>query len=299
MSNLLVSVIVPFLNAERFVDEAIRSVLDQSYQHWELLLIDDGSNDTGTNISKDYAACFKNRVIYLEHEGHTNQGTSATRNLGMKHARGDLISFLDADDVWLPTQLEQQLAVMASHPDVGMAYGMAEWWYSWNRESAHAERDHVPDLKVASGRTFAPPDLLRPALTRGLEIPPPTSVIVRKSAADQVGGFEELFRGMYDDQAFYLKVFSNFPVYVSSECWGRYRQHSDSLYAKATAMNEKAAARLLYLQWAKAYLARQGAMTASLQAVLESELALLRAPSLLRRVAEHIRQAARRVPTLK
>jgi glycosyltransferase involved in cell wall biosynthesis len=285
-----VSVIVPFWNAERFIDEAIRSVLNQAYQNWELLLIDDGSDDAGTKIARNYAARFNRRLIYLEHESHTNEGTSATRNVGIKHARGELISFLDADDVWLPTHLQQQLAVMASHPEVGMAYGMAEWWYSWSDASAH-ERDHVPELKVTSDRTFAPLDLVRAALTRGLEMPPPTSVVVRKSAADQVGGFEESFRGMYDDQAFYLKIFAHFPVYVSNECWGRYRQHAESLYAKATAMNNKTTARGLYLRWAQAYLANQGAMTASLQAVLESELAKLRPPSLLRRVATRVRQA--------
>src|SRR5262245_21147944 len=100
--TLLVSVIISFLNAERFIQEAIESVFAQGYEHWELLLVDDGSTDESTAIARRYTAQHPERVRYLEHAGHQNRGLSASRNLGIRHAQGEYIAFLDADDVWLP-----------------------------------------------------------------------------------------------------------------------------------------------------------------------------------------------------
>ncbi|HEX8089705.1 MAG TPA: glycosyltransferase family 2 protein, partial [Blastocatellia bacterium] len=98
--NSLVSVIIIFLNAEEFIAEAIESVFDQTYSDWELLLVDDGSTDASAEIALRYAAGYRGRVRYLEHEGHQNRGMSASRNLGIASARGEFVAFLDADDVW-------------------------------------------------------------------------------------------------------------------------------------------------------------------------------------------------------
>src|SRR5206468_2884667 len=78
-----VSVVVIFLNAERFLDEAIQSVMGQTYPHWELLLVDDGSTDGSSAIARGYTERQPNRVRYLEHPGHRNAGMSASRNLGL------------------------------------------------------------------------------------------------------------------------------------------------------------------------------------------------------------------------
>src|SRR5262245_29470593 len=105
----LVSVIIIFLNAERFIQEAIESVFAQTYKHWELLLVDDGSTDGSTEIGRQYAAHDPEKVRYLEHEAHENRGMSASRNLGIRDARGKHIAFLDADDVWFSNILAEQV----------------------------------------------------------------------------------------------------------------------------------------------------------------------------------------------
>src|SRR5918999_1055965 len=113
-SKPLVSVIMIFLNAEKFIEEAIESVFAQTYDSWELLLVDDGSTDDSTDIALRYAQQNPERVRYLEHDSHLNRGMSASRNLGITHAIGEYIAFLDADDVWLPHKLEQQVAILSS-----------------------------------------------------------------------------------------------------------------------------------------------------------------------------------------
>src|SRR5215475_5728613 len=96
----LVSVVIIFLNAECFIQEAIESVFAQAYPAWELLLVDDGSSDASTTIAQRYAEQHRHQVRCLEHPGHANRGMSASRNLGIRNARGPYIAFLDADDVW-------------------------------------------------------------------------------------------------------------------------------------------------------------------------------------------------------
>jgi glycosyltransferase involved in cell wall biosynthesis len=83
-----VSVITPFFNAERFLEETIESVFAQTYPHWELLLIDDGATDGSTALARCYAEKFPGQVCYLEHEGHQNLGKSTSRNVGIWRATG-------------------------------------------------------------------------------------------------------------------------------------------------------------------------------------------------------------------
>src|SRR5215203_3938514 len=130
-SKLLVSSVMIFLNAEKFIEEAIESVFAQTYDNWELLLVDDGSSDDSSQIALRYAERYPERVRYLEHPGHQNRGMSASRNLGVSQAKGEYIALLDADDVWLPRTLEQQAIILDSHPEAGMVYGSAQYWYGW------------------------------------------------------------------------------------------------------------------------------------------------------------------------
>src|SRR5688572_9625007 len=96
----LVSAITIVLNGEKYIEVAIASVRAQTYDRWELLLVDDGSTDSSTQISKEYTKRYPEKIRYLEHDGHANRGMSASRNLGVAHARGQFVAFLDSDDVW-------------------------------------------------------------------------------------------------------------------------------------------------------------------------------------------------------
>jgi glycosyltransferase involved in cell wall biosynthesis len=114
------------LNGEKFLEEAVDSVLAQSYPDWELLLVDDGSNDTSAHIAHPYVGRFPDKVRYLNHDNHHNRSASASRNLGNNSAKGELIAFLDADDVWLPHKLERQVEIMRKHPDA-LVYGLTQY----------------------------------------------------------------------------------------------------------------------------------------------------------------------------
>lgn len=110
----LVSVIMNCFNSEKYLREAIDSVLAQSYRHWELIIWDNCSVDATAKISKSYA---DERILYYKAEHHTALGEA--RNLAISVSHGDLIAFLDSDDVWLPEKLEKQVPLFNS-PEVGL-----------------------------------------------------------------------------------------------------------------------------------------------------------------------------------
>ena len=249
----LVSVVINFLNAERFLDEAIASVFAQTYPSWELLLVDDGSSDTSTAIARKYAEAVPERVRYLEHPGHENRGASAARNLGIASASGEMIAFLDADDVWLPNRLQRSVELLRRYPEADMVYGESEYWCSWEGGMGPCN-DRVQRHGFRADRVIRAPDLIVRYLTHRAAVPCPTSMTLRSRAARDSGGFVESFRGLHDDQAFLARFCLYHDVYVAHECWDRYRQHGASLCAKAARCGEVARAQESYLAWLRAFL---------------------------------------------
>ena len=206
-----VSVIIIFLNEERFLREAIESVFAQTDRDWELLLVDDGSSDRSTDIVRQYAEDYAGKVRYLEHDGHRNRGMSASRNLGIRHARGTYIATLDADDVWFPHKLQQQVAVLDSQPEAGMVYGTTQYWHSWTGNPEDRQRDSIRELGIQPNTLLRPPALL-PFLLDGKTTPSNSNILVRREVVAAVGGYEESFRGIFEDQAFLAKVCLQAPI---------------------------------------------------------------------------------------
>ena len=110
-----VSVIIPVYQGDRFLTEAIESVLNQTYTNYEIIVVDDGSTDNSCGVLQPYRE--KIRYIYQE-----NQGVAAARNRGIQMAQGELIAFLDQDDFWLPDKLTLQVACFDAQPEIGIVH---------------------------------------------------------------------------------------------------------------------------------------------------------------------------------
>jgi glycosyltransferase involved in cell wall biosynthesis len=256
-SKPLVSVVIIFLDAEKYLQEAIESVINQTYRHWELLLVDDGSTDAGTEIARRYAAQRPGQVRYLEHRGRANRGMSASRNLGIRNAKGSYIALLDADDVWLPHKLEEQVSILERYPEAGMLYGKTQYWYSWQQGAKDTQRDFVPALGVPANTLLAPPRLLPLYLSGDAAVPCTCSVLLRTATVTKVGGFAEEFKGLYEDQAFYAKVTLQSAVLAVDTCWDKYRQHPQSSMAATRGAEKEIKARRYFLKWLERYLLQE------------------------------------------
>ncbi len=276
----LVSVIMPFFNtAPEFMQEAVESLLAQSYSNWEALLVDDGSTNESTKLALGYATQFPDKIRYLEHTHHANRGISVSRLVGIEAARGVYLTLLDSDDRWLPHKLEQQVVIMENNPIVAMVYGISLYWYSWNSDNHHS--DFKPDLGIKPDTIIQPPELLICFLKGRAAIPCTNSIMLRRSILEKTGSFEERFTGMYEDQVFYAKVSLNAPIYVTDTCWDWYRQNSASVTASAANAGKTHHFHYAYLQWLAHYLTERGCHHTELWQTLRQELWLYAYPAWL------------------
>lgn len=282
MSNKpLVSVITIFLNAEDFIQAAIQSAIFQTYDNWELLLVDDGSSDGSSAIAQQYAQQYPEKVRYLEHDRHQNRGMSASRNLGIRSAKGEYITFLDSDDILLPQKIEHQVEILESQPEAGFVCNPAKWWYSWTWNPEDIPRDFVQKLDVPHNTIVQPPTLLLLFLQD--EWASLCDVLIRRQVVEALGGYEESFRGMYEDQAFHAKLCLKSPVIVSSQCWYWYRQHQKACtFVSHNIGQTYTAARQKFLHWLEEYLIQQKIQYPKVWKVVQKQLFPYRYPLLYR-----------------
>ena len=242
-----VTAITIFLDEEAFLADAVESVLAQRFEDWELILVDDGSTDRSPEIARAYAERHPGRIRYLAHPGRANRGMSASRNLGLSAARGAYVGFLDGDDVWMPDKLAEQCAILDRHPECGLVYGRTLIWRSWNGEGS----DYFYPLGVEPDRVYAPPALFELLVENKAQSPTTCNALIRRSLVERVGGFENDFRGMFEDQAFFAKALLAAPVYVDGRAWAKYRRHPDSCSARSERAGQDLAARTRILRWIK------------------------------------------------
>jgi glycosyltransferase involved in cell wall biosynthesis len=247
-----VSIICAIFNGSRFLGEAVESVLRQDFTDYELLLIDDGSSDGSSEIARSYADRLPDRIRYLEHPSHVNRGASPTRNLGLRHASGELIAFIDSDDVWRPTKLSEQVRIMDENPETGILCGTVNYWSSWA-----GGKDRLVPTGVNLDRSSEPIRTLLDIYPLGdAHAACPSDVMVRRQILDEQP-FEEAFVGpaqIYEDQVFFVKAYLSAPALFSSRVWIDYRQHPDSCVSVVVRDGLYPAIRRDFLDWFEGYL---------------------------------------------
>jgi glycosyltransferase involved in cell wall biosynthesis len=278
-----VSAIIIVLDGERFIAEAIESVLAQQGPSPELIVVDDGSRDRTAEIVQS----FGNRARLLAHPGGANLGMSASRNAGISEARGDYVAFLDADDVWLPGKIQAQAAILDEQPATAMVYGQTMMWHSWDTGSQ--QPDYFYDLGVAPDSTYPAETLFGQLLANRHQTPTTCNAMVRRAALLAVGGFDPALRGMFEDQLLFAKLLLRYPVHVSSDCWAKYRQHDRNASAAAGGRLSVERQQRRYLRRLQHYVRRSGGAPARYRAMLQWKIACLSA-----RIARA--QLARAVP---
>lgn len=164
-----VSVVIPAYNSAQYIGEAIESVLNQTYQDYEIIVVDDGSTDNTQEALKPYS----DRIRYVYHE---NQGVGVTRNRGIWLARGEFVAFLDADDYFLPNKLEEQVAFFDENPSLGLISGGWRLVTSNGEPISDRELWHgLPELNLEAWV------LWRPVL--------PSAMMIRRDWLERVDGF--------------------------------------------------------------------------------------------------------------
>lgn len=168
----LISVVIPVYNGELTIRETVKSVIDQTFSDFELLVIDDGSTDSTLDILSKF------EDPRLQIFSYANAGPSASRNRGIAHASGELISFIDADDLWTPNKLESQWKALRENPDAAVAYS----WTDFIDERGHSIGIGIH--RTVNGYVF-------PRLLEFFFIGSGSNALLRKPVFDEVGQFDE------------------------------------------------------------------------------------------------------------
>lgn len=242
-----VTAIIVVRNGEDYIREAIDSILQQSFTDWELLIVDDASTDGTTDIVRSYERSLPDKVRLLFHHDGQNHGIGASRNRALGEARGGYIAFLDADDIWLPDKLSEQVAIMAADQALGMVYGRTLIWHSW--DGSAGRKDFYYPLGVKPDARYEPPKLFKLLLENKAQTPTTCNALMRAELFARLGGFETSFRLMFEDQTFFAKALVFAPAYVASQTWAKYRQHSRSCSAISAVDGNDETARLAFLKW--------------------------------------------------
>jgi len=222
-----VSVIIPTYNRAKYLPKAIDSVLNQTYQDFEIIIVDDGSIDN----TKDILAKYDGKIRYFYQE---NKGPSAARNLGIKKACGEYVAFLDADDIWFPDKLDKQLGIFNNDDKIGLVH--SQMYVISNNNLASLSQNIKP--KRLPGSSFAE------LLFYGSG--PPSTFMVKHKCFKKTGLFDKNLKTLEDlDMAvriarFYKVVFIPFPL-------GSYRQHTTN-----TTLNTEKVYKGQVSYWAKA-----------------------------------------------
>lgn len=237
----LVSVILPAYNAQATLAQAVHSVLSQDYVNLELLVVDDGSTDN----TVQHPVLRDPRIRVLQQK---NSGPAAARNLGIAQARGALIAFIDADDVWMPGKLSTQVNYLQSHPSTFIVFGGFQRWLaepdggitvpkSNSFPSAprslkpHSSVDPSPTL-LAQPSGWIYTDLLLDSVVHII------TAVVRKPVFDTVGMFDEsLATG--EDYDFWLRASRQFKIDQLAKCVAYYRIHQGSITKMPRAENNE------------------------------------------------------------
>ena len=230
----LVSVIIPAYNASEFIERTLTSVLNQTYENIEVIVVDDGSTDSTPEIVQRFVT-IDPRIIFLH---QTNAGVAAARNYAIAESKGDFIAPIDADDIWHRTNVEKQLQVLVGSDDVGMVY-------SWSIDIDES------DYLTGGARIFPYHGNIYPAMLLQNVIGHASACMIRRSCLEQVGSpyYKTSFLAQKaqgcEDWDLYLRIAENYQVELVPELLVGYRQVHGSMSRQTEQM---ARSRALALQ---------------------------------------------------
>jgi glycosyltransferase involved in cell wall biosynthesis len=225
-----VSVVIPAYNCGPYLPCAIDSVLSQTYRSFEVIVVNDGSTDGTEKVLLPY----RDRIKYLAGQ---NRGASAARNKGFAASRGDLIAYLDADDVWRPEKLALQVELFEANPDVGVCF--TDFTFLGERLSGNrgfTERDSAllryPSRQIGSRSYLLTSLLLLQDFLVHQAFPKPSVTMIRRECLDRIGGFDESLQ-ICEDTQMYLRLAKYFKFAYVDEPLVQRRVRDDTLASSA------------------------------------------------------------------
>ncbi|MBI5139992.1 MAG: glycosyltransferase [Candidatus Vogelbacteria bacterium] len=213
----LVSVIIPTYNRRNLLEEAIKSVLAEDFSDYEIIVVDDGSNDGTEEYVKSIFLPKSGQVdLQLRFFETKNKGAAAARNFGIKEARGEYLAFLDADDLWARDFLSTAMNYLKSHQDTFVVYADQQIGVNYVTETRSRFQKNPPQNK------FTVPFFID---NSPIQI---SSAVIRKKVIEDVGGFNESLR-IHEDVELWNRISEKYEFGYIEKVLGLYRLRSDNI----------------------------------------------------------------------
>ena len=210
-----ITVIIPCYNREKFIAEAVESVINQTYRNIEIVVVDDGCTDNSREILERYS----DRIRILEHPGRANRGQSAALNVGIRATQSEYVAFLDSDDLFAPDKIEKQIRFLEDHPQFGLVYA-----------NGHAIDENGNIMyRIYSGNHQEHSDPNRVLLDCYFLLP--NNALLRREVLGQSGLFDESLRSAQDHDLA-IRIAEVTKIGYLDECLFYYRRHRDSISNK-------------------------------------------------------------------
>ena len=244
----LVSVIIPCYNGEKFIGEAIESVLNQTYKNWELIIVNDGSIDNSKKIIDNYLS--DKRIKYIKSKN--NKGIPVTRNIGIKSSKGKYIAFLDQDDIWMKKKIEKQLNLFSKKNEkLGLIFGDI---LNINSEGKKIKeiKPQISNNNIMEILKSNKIEIMRTLYLR--DYIPFITVMVNKAVFAKIGLLDESLLGGADDYEFCLRLAGNYKIIYMNEILAKKRVHKgnfsrlDRFFPNEIKISEKIAEIFPYLE---------------------------------------------------
>jgi glycosyltransferase involved in cell wall biosynthesis len=204
-----VSIVIPAYNAAAYLNQTLDSVLRQTFDDWEVILVDDGSTDATPELIALRQADFGDRLKCLR---QTNRGLPAARNAALRNSAAEFIALLDADDIWLENRLQRSVEALDHYPAAGLVHGPV---YRIDAQGKVFENPWRPPLKYLSG------NIARQIYTRRAHILCPT-VTFRRKCLERAGMFDETLRAT-EDRDLWFRIAKHYPIVYLDEVLAHYR----------------------------------------------------------------------------
>lgn len=212
----MVSVIIPAFNTEKYISQAIESVLNQTYQNFELIVVNDGSTDRTEKVIKKYF----NRISYIY---QTNKGVAAARNVGISASKGEYIAFLDSDDIWLPEKLELQVDYLSTHLDTDLVYAD---YATFDNGGGILEENFALSRQLPRPSGYIFQELILKCLFQT------NTVMLKRQILEKAGLFDERFL-IGEDYDLWLRISAEHKIGYLPKVLAKYRQHPSSITARS------------------------------------------------------------------
>jgi peptidoglycan/xylan/chitin deacetylase (PgdA/CDA1 family)/SAM-dependent methyltransferase len=249
------------------LEVAVESVLTQSHDGWELILVGDRSSEDIQQAALVWTAKQAERIRFHPVDPQAGTTFPSLCNQGLQAAQGELVAFLPASDIWLPSTLGEMIAVMSAQPLASLAYGSSLVFSGPSHQadrSAPASRDEVAASVVQADRLFQPPVLARLILKDSTARPALGSIVVRSATAREMGGFEAGLPASFADLAFLVKVCLQSPVFVSSQDWSRRTAQPGTKGGRMQPSLKTSAQQRYFYLWLESYLRGKGLLASGI-----------------------------------